>query len=361
MPSATSPGPRRATELPEPASAPAVSGSRSVPTPRLVLAFAAVYLIWGSTYLAIRFAIETVPPFLMAGTRFVVAGAILYAWFRARGQPAPTLREWRAATIAGGLMLLGGNGLLSWAEQHVPSGIAALLVGTVPLWMVLIARWGPTRERTGPREIGGLALGLLGVALLVAPTPEAVANVGTDARGFVLGAGAVLAGSMLWAAGSMYSRVAPLPPDSLYATALTMLAGGVLLLLAGGARGEAAHLSPTGVSARSALAILYLIAFGSLVAFSAYTWLLRVARPALVGTYAYVNPVVAVLLGWALASEPLGARTALGAAIVVGSVVLVRRGRRRPTAPVVASAGRESTPGGSAASGTGPGAHPYRS
>lgn len=323
-------------------------------TARLVLAFGAVYLIWGSTYLAIRFAIEGIPPFLMAGVRFLVAGAILYGWFRGRGEAAPGPRQWRAAAIAGGLLLLGGNGLLSWAEQHVPSGIAALLVATVPLWMVWLAGRGVHGVRTGARELGGLVSGLLGVGLLLVPSPEALANVGTDPRGFLLGASAVLVGSFLWAAGSVYSRRAPLPPRPLYATGVTMLAGGALLLAVGVARGELGALDPAAVTPRSVLALLYLVVLGSLVAFSAYTWLLRVAAPALVGTYAYVNPVVAVLLGWALAGEPLDARTAIGASIVLASVAVVRGAPRRRD-------GARSVAGRVGEDGTGRGIPPYRS
>ncbi|MGH7541623.1 MAG: drug/metabolite exporter YedA [Gemmatimonadota bacterium] len=296
---------------------------------RVLLAFATVYVIWGSTYLAIRLAIETLPPFTMAGTRFLIAGGALFGWFRWKGLPAPSAGHWKAAFVSGGLMLLGGNGLLSWSEQHVPSGLAALLVATVPLWLVVLAWLGPGKERTGAREIAGLLLGLAGVGLLVSPSPAALDNVGTDARGFLTGALAILAGSAAWAVGSLYNRRAPLPSPPLYATAITMLAGGFLLVLAGLATGEPARLDPVRISLASAGALLYLIVFGSLIAFSAYTWLLRVSRPVLVGTYAYVNPVVAVLLGWAVASEPLDGRTLGAAVVILASVILVHRARTR--------------------------------
>jgi drug/metabolite transporter (DMT)-like permease len=305
-----------------------MSPKEASPT-RILLALGLVYVIWGSTYLAIRFAIETLPPFLMAGTRFLVAGAILFAWFRLRGTPAPDRKHWKAAVISGGLMLLGGNGLLSWAEQYVPSGLAALFVSTAPLWLVLMAWWGPDRERSHVGEIAGLLLGLLGVGLLLAPSTEILESMATEPRLFILGAVAVLVASLSWAAGSIYNRGAAFPTPQLYATSLTMVGGGVLLLLTGFARGELGQLSLNDVSLKSAAALAYLIVFGSLVAFSAYIWLLRAVRPAVVGTYAYVNPVVAVILGWSLAAEPLTPRTFVAMAIITGSVILVQRAQRR--------------------------------
>ncbi len=306
-----------------------ISTPREAPPGRVLLAFAAIYVIWGSTYLAIRFAVETIPPFLMAGIRFGVAGGILYLGLRSRGVPGPRRVEWKAAFWSGGLMLLGGNGLLSWSEQYVPSGLAALLVGTVPLWMVALAWLGPDRDRPGRWELVGLATGFAGVALLVSPSAEVVGSLGAEPRRFLLGTVAVLVASLSWAIGSLYNRRAILPARPLFATAMTMVAGGLLLVLTGIARGEIGMLSLGAVSARSAWALAYLIVFGSVIAFSAYTWLLRVVRPALVGTYAYVNPIVAVLLGWWLASEPVTGRMALAMTVIIGSVALVERGRRR--------------------------------
>ena len=290
----------------------------------IVLAFAAIYVIWGSTYLAIRFAIETVPPLMMAAVRFLIAGTLLYAWVRARGTPAPRRDEWRATTIVGGLMLLGGNGAVVWAEQRVPSGVTALLVALVPLWMVLLewARRGGVRP--DGRTIAGLALGLGGLAVLVGP--EQVLG-----GGHVDHAGAVVLalGSLSWAAGSLYSRHAHLPAAPMLATAMEMLGGGVLLLLAAGARGEWPQVSLAAISLRSALSVGYLVVFGSLVAFTAYIWLLRATTPARVSTYAYVNPVVAMLLGWALAGEPLAPRTLLAAAIIITAVAMITLSRVR--------------------------------
>jgi drug/metabolite transporter (DMT)-like permease len=290
----------------------------------LVLAFAAIYVIWGSTYLAIRFAIETIPPLMMAAVRFLIAGSLLYAWVRARGIAAPTRDEWRATAIVGGLMLLGGNGAVVWAEQRVPSGVTALLVALVPLWMVLLEwrRRGGTRPDAG--TVAGLALGLGGLAILVGP--EQVLGGGHVDH---LGAVVLALGTLSWAAGSLYSRHAHLPASPMLATAMEMLGGGVLLLLAAGARGEWARVDPGAVSLRSALAVGYLIVFGSLVGFTAYIWLLRATTPARVSTYAYVNPVVAMVLGWALAGEPLTPRTLVAAAIIIAAVALITWSRVR--------------------------------
>jgi drug/metabolite transporter (DMT)-like permease len=290
-------------------------------------AFAAVYLIWGSTYLAIRFAIETIPPFLMAGARFLIAGALLFVWVRSRGAPKPTRSQWIAALVVGGLLLAGGNGGVVWAEQRVPSGITALLVATVPLWMVLLDWLRPGGARPGPGVVGGIVLGLGGIALLIQPGSFMAGSAVDPIGAAVLGLAA-----LSWAVGSLYSRHAKLPSMPLLATSMEMLAGGALLVVMGLATGEASDVVPSAISGRSATALLYLVIFGSLVGFTAYVWLLRVASPARVSTYAYVNPVVAVILGWAFASEPLTARTLVAAAIIVGAVALITIGRR-PAAP----------------------------
>ncbi len=290
----------------------------------IVLAFAAIYVIWGSTYLAIRFAIETLPPLLMAAVRFLIAGAVLYAWVRARGTPAPRRDEWLATTIVGGLLLLGGNGAVVWAEQRVPSGVTALLVALVPLWMVLLEWRGRGGARPDAGTVAGLALGLGGLLLLVGP--EQVLG-----GGHIDHAGAVVLalGTLSWAAGSLYSRHAHLPAAPMLATAMEMLCGGALLLVAAGVRGEFAQADLGAISLRSALSFAYLVVFGSLVAFTAYIWLLRATTPARASTYAYVNPVVAMLLGWALAGEPLSPRTLLAAAVIVTAVVLITWSRVR--------------------------------
>ncbi len=299
---------------------------------RLALGLGAVYVVWGSTYLAIRFAIETLPPFLMAGARFVVSGALLYVWARARGAARPTRANWRAAAIVGGCLLLVGNGGVVWSEQRVESGIAALLVTAVPLWMVLLDWLRPGGRRPGWRVTLGLLLGFAGVTLLVRPG----ASGGTIDP---LGAGVLLVASFSWAWGSLASRRLPLPRSPLLTTGMEMLAGGVLLLAVSLLAGEPAAFDPSAVTTRSLLGFGYLIAFGSLVGFTAYIWLLRAAPPALVGTYAYVNPIVAVFLGWAFAGEPLTARTLVAAAVIVAGVAVITA--RRPQA---AAAQPESAP-----------------
>jgi drug/metabolite transporter (DMT)-like permease len=270
---------------------------------RLVLAFAAVYLIWGSTYVAIKFAIETMPPFLMAGVRFTIAGAILTGWFLLRRTtPWPPLREWRSAFIVGGLLLLGGNGLICWAELTVPSGVAALLVATVPLWMAVLDWLFFRGPRPTVRMTLGIVIGLLGVLVLVNPSTlldEPIAP---------LGGAAILLACVSWAVGSLYGRRAPLPRAVLLATGMEMLCGGLLLVAAALLRGEGGSVNLAAISVKSLLAFAYLIVFGALVGYVAYIWLLNHVSAAAVSTYAYVNPVVAVVLGWALAEEELGPR-----------------------------------------------------
>ena len=309
-----------------------VSTGLHPPQGKLITAFAAVYLIWGSTYLAIRFAIETIPPHLMAAARFLVAGAILYAWARWRGAPAPTVRNWRASAVVGGFLLLGGNGAVVWAETRVPSGLTALLVAMVPIWMLvleMLPSLGGKRPR--PAVVAGLVLGLAGLVLLVAPGKLA-------GRVDPVGAGVLVLGCLSWAFGSLRSRVADLPKSGFLAAAMEMLCGGALLLLFGLATGQGAQLSLAAVSTRSLVALAYLVSFGSLIGFTAYIWLLGATTSARVSTYAYVNPVVAVLLGWGFANEPMTLRTILAAAVIVSAVVvIIRYGARAKPMPVRAA------------------------
>ena len=294
--------------------------STSAPS-RLALfsAFAIVYVIWGSTFLAILFAIESMPPFLMASARFLVAGSLLYAWARfVNGAAAPSRAHWRATAILGVLLLLGGNGLLVWSEQRIPSGVAALFVGTVPCFMVLIDWLRPGGSRPTGRVFAGLLLGLLGLVWLVGPD----ALMGGGRADFV-GAAVVVLCSFSWALGSIYSRHTATPASPFLSTAMQMLGGGAALLLLSVLLREPWAFDASAVSARSLLGLFYLIVFGSIVAFSAYVWLLRVSTPARVSTYAYVNPVIAVFLGWALAGEALTARVAVAAAIIVSGVALI--------------------------------------
>ncbi len=282
---------------------------------QVAIALGAVYLIWGSTYLAMRFAIETIPPFLMAGARYFTAGTLLYAWSRFRGAPRPSLVHWRSAVFVGALLLLAGNGGVVWAEQRVSSGLVALLVSTEPLWIVLMVWLRDRRQKPGGRVVAGLLLGFTGLVLLVRPSHAG----GLDPLGVV----AVMIASLCWAFGSLYGQRAKLPDSPQLTTSMQMLCGGSLLLLAGLGTGETSGFALAQVSTRSLLALAYLIVFGAIVAFTAYVWLLRTAPPVLVSTYAYVNPVIAVFLGWALAGEPFTKGTLIAAAVILVGVALI--------------------------------------
>jgi drug/metabolite transporter (DMT)-like permease len=309
----------RSFVVPQPA--PAASEYRAS-LPAIWSALIAVYLIWGSTYLAIRYAVETTPPFLMAAVRFIASGGFLYALRRCRGDPRPEAVEWRSAAIIGIFLLVGGNGGVAWAEQFVTSSLAALLVATVPLWMVLIDTFRPTGKRPGLVAVVGILIGFVGVLLLIGSTAS-----GADTANLP-GAAALIFASLSWATGSIYGKSAKLPASQLLGTGMGMLAGGVALMLLAIVRGEWSGFELAAVSRRSALAVVYLTVIGS-IAFVAYVWLLRVAPTPLVATYAYVNPLVAVLLGYFLAQEPMTVRTLLAATLVIGSVVLVSTPRRQ--------------------------------
>jgi drug/metabolite transporter (DMT)-like permease len=296
---------------------------------RFVAAFAAIYLIWGSTYLAIKFAIATIPPFLMLSFRFLPAGLIMYVFLRLRGAERPSRREWLAAAAVGTLMLAGGTGAVAWAERTIHSGLAALLVAAVPMWMVLLDWIGPARRRPTGRVLAGLAVGFTGVGLIVGPTWTGLGMAGLGA------ALAVMFGTICWAVGSVYSRYVALPRSPFMASAVEMIAAGIMLAGLGAVAGETGRFDPAAVSTVSALSVLYLIVFGSLVAYAAYVWLLHNTTPARVSSYAFVNPLVAMLLGVWLGEESFGVTTILAAALVVGSVVLITLERKRPrgTAP----------------------------
>jgi drug/metabolite transporter (DMT)-like permease len=295
--------------------------SSTAPRSQILIAFAAVYIIWGSTYLAIRFAIETLPPFLMVGTRFFAAGAIMYVWLRARGAEKPTAIHWRSAAILGVLMPVLGTGVVVWSEQKVPSGIAALLVAIVPLWIVLLQWWRPRGKRPNALVLGGVGLGLAGLYLLVDPG-------GDKSQGNVFAEGILLIAALSWAIGSLYSRRAPQAKAKFLGTAMEMIVAGVVLIVAGLVTGEASHFSFAAASVKSWAALAYLVTFGSIIAYTAYVWLLSAVNPTLVSTYAFVNPVVAVFLGWAFASEPLNMRMLVATAIIVGAVALITIGEK---------------------------------
>jgi drug/metabolite transporter (DMT)-like permease len=282
---------------------------------KIALAFFCVYVFWGMTYLAMRVAVEDIPPYLMAGTRFVLAGAILYVVARRRGDGVPTTLNWRAAFVVGGFLLLGGNASVAWAEQRVSSGLAALLIGVMPIWMVSL-EWLRGGSRPRPNVITGLLLGALGVGLLVLPQ-------GGGDRVDLLGALVLIVAAASWAWGSVISKSAGLPKSPFMATSMEMMAGGTLCVMVGVLAGELRGFSPAQVSGEALLAWLFLVVFGSLVAFTAFIWLLGVVSIAKVGTYAYVNPIVAVLLGWAILGEPVTLTTVFAAMLILCGVAMV--------------------------------------
>jgi drug/metabolite transporter (DMT)-like permease len=286
---------------------------------QLALAFAAIYLIWGSTYLAIRYAVETIPPLVTAGIRHSVAGGILLAWAWARGF-RPTRAHWISGFVVGALFFLIGHGTLHWAEQYVGSGLAALLIATEPMFILVLA-WSMGQQKISRLSTLGLGLGVVGVALL---TGAELTVKGSS----VLGLLAVLVGSLAWSAGVVISPKLKLPSDALGRTALPTICGAVMLLAAAGLTGEFQATHWASISLKSLMGLAYLIVFGSVIAFTAYTWLLQRCPPAIVATHTYANPVVAVFLGWLLASEPLTVRVVLASVAILGAIVLIRKGER---------------------------------
>jgi drug/metabolite transporter (DMT)-like permease len=286
---------------------------------KLALAFVAIYVIWGSTYLAIRYAVETIPPLVTAGIRHTVAGGILLTWAYARGYRAKR-EHWVAGAIVGAFFFLIGHGTLHWAEQHVASGLAALLIATEPMFILVLA-WASRQQKISRASALGLALGVVGVAILTGMEVSA-----KDAS--LLGMIAVLIGSAAWAAGVVISPKVKLPSDALARTAVPLVCGAVMLLASAGITGEFHGLHWSAISLRSILGLAYLIVFGSIVAFTSYTWLLQRCAPALVATHTYANPVVAVLLGWLLAGEALTLRVVVASIAILGAIVLIRRGER---------------------------------
>ena len=288
-------------------------------TMKLALAFAAIYLVWGSTYLAIRYAVETIPPLVTAGIRHSTAGLIMLVWAWARGY-RPTWSHWKAGFVLGALFFLIGHGTLHWAEQYVGSGMAALLIATEPMFILVLA-WMIGQQKISKYSALGLGLGVIGVAVLLGGE---LSLRGSSLMGLI----AVLIGSLSWAAGVVVSPKLKLPEDALGRTAIPLLCGAAMLLIAAALTGEIHATHWANISLRSMLGLAYLILFGSVVAFTAYTWLLQQCPPALVATHTYANPVVAVLLGWLLVSEALTWRVVLASVAILGAIVLIRRGER---------------------------------
>ena len=284
---------------------------------KLVIAFFLIYFIWGSTYLAIRYAIETIPPFLMAGVRFTTAGTLLYTFMRLTGAANPSLQQWLNLWVVGTFLFLGGNGLVVWAEQYITSGLAALLVSTLPLWLIMLdLLWagGPPPTVKG---LAGISLGIIGTVVLIDPVKITATDI------YIPGALVVIFGSMLWAAGSIYSKKFTQPDSIFMSAACQMFGGGLSLLLVSLVLGEWFAFQPVGISLVSFAAFSYLVVFGSIVAISSYVWLLKNASAASVSTYAFVNPTVAIFLGWLIAGEEINAHIIFGAAIILAGVILV--------------------------------------
>ncbi len=292
----------------------------------VLAAFAALYLIWGSTYLGILFAIQSIPPLLMAGSRFLIAGIVLYAGARLSGAPPSPRGDWRTALIVGACLLLGGNGGVTLAEQYVPSGIAALLVATVPIYIALLSWLFGMAKQPSAITWMGLAGGFAGVGVLIGPALRFSAT--GDSPQAWIGMAILLCSSLIWSAGSLYSRVAKNAPSPFLAAGQQMLCGGALLLIAGIARGELQRFDLRLITTQSLVAFVYLVFIGGIIGYVSYAWLLRYCDPAKVATYAYVNPIVAVLLGALFANETLTLRTLIAAGLIVGSVAVVIMAQR---------------------------------
>lgn len=284
---------------------------------RIILAFAATWLVWGSTYLAIAFAVRDIPPLLVAALRNIVAGVMLYAWTRSRGAAFPARRQWGETALVGLLLLGFGNGAVTWSAQSEPSGVVALLVALVPLWLLVFGWLGHRGVPPSLVEVLGVTLGMAGIALLVSTDPSAGGSV--TLIGFVV----LLISTLAWSAGSLYARQLAPHPVPLLGTGMEMMIGGLALLIASGLAGEFSRFSLQDLTLRAVLSLLYLIIFGSVITFSAYKWLLTKVRPALAGTYAFVNPVVAVLLGWAFAGEVITVRLAMAMGLIVSAVAMI--------------------------------------
>lgn len=303
---------------------------------KLLLAFAIIYLVWGSTYLAIRIGVREIPPFLMAGLRFTVAGAVMWAWMRVTGTPSPTLPEWRDASVLGTLMFLIDYACLFWAEQRVPSGIAAVILAMIPVCITLLEITWLRTQRLTLRLALGLAIGIIGVVVLMNPSAT-LGEAPLNHRGVI----ALLVSCCGWSVGTIVTQRLTLPASKPMSAAAQMLSGGVQLLVLAAIAGEFTHFRAQKISSGAWVSLLYLIIAGSIISFTAYVWLLHYESPTKVGTYAYVNPVVAVILGGTLGGETIGRRTVLGTALILISVAAITTMKRKQLVPPNSMASRE--------------------
>lgn len=288
---------------------------------KVIAAFGIIYFVWGTTYLAIRLAIDTIPPFLMAGIRFTLAGILLYGWSYWRFDKKPGLSDWGKAAIPGILMFVGGNGILTWSETFIPSGLAALIIATVSIWMVVLDWLFFSKKRPDKITLLGIAIGLAGVAILTGVGNEVLINGGSIIMGIIV----LTLASMSWAAGSLVSRNLKSQISLQFIISIQMLAGGLALILIGSIKGEWAEVSFQTISLQSFFAVSYLIILGTLLAYSAYLWLMRVSTPAKVSTYAFFNPLIAVFLGWLLIDEPITLKTIIAASFILISLLMVNK------------------------------------
>lgn len=297
----------------------------------MLLAFFVIYVVWGSTYLAIRYAVETIPPLLVVAIRQAVAGSAIFGWVYARGY-RPTFREWRSSVVLGVLYFVISHGALHWAETIVPSGLTALLIASEPIWIAILSAVVLREERVTAKTIAGLALGVIGVGLLMRAEP------GASHGRMLLGCIAVLVSAIAWSCGVIYSRNPRLPKDPIARAGMAAMTGSILLFVASLVSGEVARTRVQTVSARSIWALLYLIVFGTIVAFTTYTWLLDHCSPTLVSTHTYANPIIAVLLGWLLAGETLNSRLVMAGVVTLTAVFLISRGTGQKRELLVAQA-----------------------
>ena len=288
---------------------------------KLLLAFLTIYIIWGTTYLAMRFAVDTIPPFTVAGWRFLFAGIVLLVILVIRGETLPTLVQWRSAGLIGCLLMLGGNGLVMWAVQEIPTGVCAVIVATMPLWMTTFDRLLYRGPKIGLWQGIGLFLGLLGTVLLVSPFESSQDQMSFHLPSMI----AIIAAPIFWSLGSLHSRVVNLPDNIFMATAAEMICGGLAIIGISIALGEPSQMDWSNVSYQSLLATGYLSIFGSIIALSSYMWLLKNVDASRVSTYTYINPVIAILLGWAVLQEAITLRSSVASLVIVAAVFLIVR------------------------------------